>query len=238
MSLQAITTDLGNAVKYSGSGSKKDKSLGQMLREEREKLFGTHKTLKTNEVTTDFRKVKPDIDLVYHLKPATLRQYGRKAHKKEFKLPEYGRILNYKYIKHTPEHTTRVDALIQTLITDFSVAFGVTETDLRGRVKQYHVTRVRNLLIGFLYAHVHMDIVDLRRNFDLPNYSMFRDRYRQMQYLLQWVFFARPYSKIYKKHKRKLDYDYKTGKQFAVGRGVGRFSRRNGRRDQLCQDTE
>ncbi len=235
MNLQPLTTDIGEATKYASSNAeKKGKKLSDLLREERELLFEQSKT----EEMPLIRILKPENELVYQLKPATLRQYGRKAHKKEFKLPEYGRIVNYKLVKHSAEHNARIDAMIKTIIQDFAEAFGIAETELRSRNKQYHITRVRNLVIGFLYAHVHMDAEDLRRNFDLPNYSMFRDRFRQMKYLISWVFFARPYSKIYKKHKTRLDYDFKNGTQFAVGRGVGRYSRRNGRRKQLRKDTE
>lgn len=230
MSYQVITTDMGDAVKYAGGNAqKKGKKLSDLLREERERLFSADKSLTINEV----RQSKPDNELVYKLKLTSYRHYGRKLYRKEFKIPEYGKILNHKYVKHSPEHNVRIDSMLNAIITDFAEAFEVSEADLRGRNKQYHITRVRNLCIGFLYAHVHMDAEDLRRNFDLPNYSMFRDRFRQMKYLISWEFFARPYSIIYKKHKKRLDYDFKNGNQFAVGRGVGRYSRRNGRRDQL-----
>jgi hypothetical protein len=226
MSLQAITTDIGDAMKYAGSGNKKQpKKMSDLLREERELLF--EKEQPTKPVV--LRKLKPENELVYHLKPSNYKKYGRRLYRKEFKIPEYGRIDNYKLVKQSPEHNARVDKLIAMIVADFSEAFNIPESDLRGRSKLYHTTRVRNLCIGFLYAHVHMNAEDLRRNFDLPNYSMFRDRFRQMKYLIQWVFFARPYSVIYKKHKRKLDYDFKHGKQIPVGRGVGRYCVRNGR---------
>ena len=39
MNLQAITTDMGEAVKYSGGAAKKGMKLSEILRRERERLF-------------------------------------------------------------------------------------------------------------------------------------------------------------------------------------------------------
>lgn len=238
MDYQVITTDMGEAAKYAGGSSKKGMKLSEILRREREKLFPPDKQLEIQEVTPIKRGVVPDIEHAYKLKPKTIRQYGRKIRHDEYKLPKYGRILNNRYVKHTPEHNARIDGMVQTVINEFSEAFGVPECDLRGRVKVYHVTRVRSLVLGFLYAHAHMDSEDLKRNFDLPDYSMFRDRYRQMQYLIQRVFFARPYSKIYKKLKKSVDYDYENGTQFAVNRRIARYSRRSGRDYKLCKGSK
>ena len=239
MNLQAITTDMGEAVKYSGGAAKKGMKMSEILRRERERLFPPSKELKIIEVTKKKKISLTDYAKVYKLKPKTLRQYGRKVGKKELRMPKYGRITNIRFIKHTPEHNARIDAMVQTVITEFSEAFAVPECDLREHKKNYHATRVRTLVLGFIYAHIHMDPEDVKRNFQLTDYSNFRDRYRQMQYLIERVFFARPFQKIYKKLRKQMDYDYdKTGTQFAVNRSIVRYSRRSGRDYKLCKGSK
>jgi hypothetical protein len=229
---QAITTDLGEATKYSVQGGKQRKKHSELIREERERLFTNAKPLKINEVA---RENSPE-QLTYKLQRGSLRKYGRKIHKKELKLPDYGRIQHYKYyVVNTPEHNARVDMLINDLTIEFSNEYGVAIEDLKSGNKDYHITRVRNCLLGMLYAHVHMNSIDLARNFPHTDPAQFRERYRQMRYLIQYVYFARPYSHIYKRHKKRLQYDFKNGQQFVNNCGkFGRLRGGNGRREQPC----
>lgn len=239
MNLQPLTTDMGEAGKYAGGSKKNAMKLSEMLRLEREKLFKLDNPLTINEVKKikQQKKAKPKPPIKINWGPLT--KYGRKARRGEYTLPTYGRIFNYRYIKHTPEHDKRVNELIQTVITEFSEAFEVPESNLRGLDKTYHVSRVRNLVLGFIYAHVNADVEDIKRNFNRPNYSMFRDNYRRMEILIERVFFARHYSQIYKKLKTSIDYDFKTnGEQIKVNRRVAQYSRRSGRDYKLCKSSQ
>ena len=209
--LQAITTDLGDAQKYAKQSNGTRIPLSQQLREEKQLLFGDAKLLEPYVFTRPIIAVENE----YKLQRGSLRKYGRKIHKKELKLPDYGRIQHYKhYVVNTEQHNANVDMLITELTKDFSEAHNIPIADLKSANKDYHITRVRNCLLGMLYAHVHMNSIDLERNFPFTDKQQFRERYRQMRYLIQYVYFARPYSLIYKKHKRKLHYDFKNGQQF------------------------
>ena len=101
MNLQAITTDMGEAVKYSGGAAKKGMKMSEILRRERERLFPPSKELKIIAVTKKKKISLTDYAKVYKLKPKPLRQYGRKVGKQELRLPKYGRITNIRFIKHT-----------------------------------------------------------------------------------------------------------------------------------------
>lgn len=239
MDFQVITTDMGEAAKYAGGSAKKGMKLSEMLRLEREKLFKDVKPLTTNEVAKKRGRKKGQPKPPIKLNWGPLTKYGRKARKNEYKLPNYGRVSNYRYIKHTPEHDARIDALIQTIVTEFCEAFAVPESTVRGLDKGYHVSRVRNLILGFIYAHVNADVTDIKRNFERKDYSMYRDHYRRMVILIERVYFARHYSKIYKKLRRIIDYDYeRNGTQFAVNRRIIRYSRRSGRNYELCKGSK
>lgn len=239
MNLQPLTTDMGEAEKYAGVSKKNAIKLSEILRLEREKLFKVDNPLTINEVSPKKRKKKGEQKPPFKVNWGPLTKYGRKARRGEYALPTYGKIFNYRFIKHTPEHDKKVDDLIKTVITKFSEAFEVPESNLRGLVKTYHVSRVRNLVLGFIYAHVNADVEDIKRNFNRPNYSMFRDNYRRMEILIKRVFFARHYSQIYKKLKTSIDYDFKTnGEQIKVNRRIAQYSGRSERDYKLCKSSQ
>jgi hypothetical protein len=208
MSYQVITTDIAQASVYGTRVKPPKKTTTELLREEKARLFGS-------PVAEPMKRgPKPRENVKYELKRGTLKNYGRKCQAKEYKLPDYGRAWRWKkFILNTPEHNDAIDFIVNELTQDFANAFELEPEQLRSANKDYHITRVRNCLHGFLYAHFDINGDDLVRNFPYADKQQFRERYRQLKYLLQWVYFARPISKIYKKHKEVLHYEYRNGKQ-------------------------
>lgn len=228
MNFQVITTDLAALNDYSLNNQSANKvKHSDLIRKEREKLFGTiDKPLKIkqdSEIKPQNRFVHPlqepieYVQPLYQLKKLNSKHLGRCPDYTVYGLPKYGRISVYKTCFNKRErHIYEIDSLFQMLLKLFADKYKVSVNEIRYKTKQYHIVRVRNLLLGYLYCHIDMEQNDLYRNIVFKPHSSWREKYRQMKLYLNFTYYAKPFAEIYHETKHLINYDFKDGQHTRV----------------------